>query len=463
MIFAPFTGKDNHGRCVTFAAGLLSKEDVDSYTWILKRFVECMKTKPTMIITDQDPALKIAVERVMPHTNHRFCMWHIMLKVADKIPVSLRENEGFAERFSDIVWSEYIDSADFDIKWNGILEEFGLLEHEWFTTMFALREFWIPAYFKDVSMAGLFRTTSMSESENSFFRRYNNKKANLLSFLMHFESAIDAQRNMHDKLTSTDESSFPIMRTDCLFEKHAAQVYTTNIFLKLQREMKSTGCYCSISKISRVCEKTSTYDIEDSFVNRVFRIHVNVEENSFDCECKNFLKHGLLCRHVFTVFKNLRMHKIPEKYIMTRWTKYACSVGEGSYKTDTSDSHNDIVAMLSKLHISSKRCIGVVQGDLDKMKALQQDLDELMVKYKKDGGNRSDASSKQQLFQTYYGCTIPDQVSVLPPDQVKTKGSGSRLKSRKEKALRDANKQPRRCNKCKKMGHHDVRNCHKFA
>ncbi|XP_057770749.1 protein FAR1-RELATED SEQUENCE 5-like [Salvia miltiorrhiza] len=33
MIFAPFTGKDNHGGCVTFAAGLLSREDVSSYSW----------------------------------------------------------------------------------------------------------------------------------------------------------------------------------------------------------------------------------------------------------------------------------------------------------------------------------------------------------------------------------------------------------------------------------------------
>ncbi|XP_057770849.1 protein FAR1-RELATED SEQUENCE 5-like [Salvia miltiorrhiza] len=35
MIFAPFTGKDNHGGCVTFAAGLLNREDVSSYSWIL--------------------------------------------------------------------------------------------------------------------------------------------------------------------------------------------------------------------------------------------------------------------------------------------------------------------------------------------------------------------------------------------------------------------------------------------
>ncbi|KAL6533762.1 hypothetical protein OROHE_013599 [Orobanche hederae] len=88
MIFIPFTGKDNHGSCVTFAAGLLSKEDVDSYSWLLTKFVECMGTHPKIFVTDQDPALKIVVQNVLPNTRHRFCLWHIMMKVAEKISVT---------------------------------------------------------------------------------------------------------------------------------------------------------------------------------------------------------------------------------------------------------------------------------------------------------------------------------------------------------------------------------------
>ncbi|KAK6148078.1 hypothetical protein DH2020_018990 [Rehmannia glutinosa] len=32
MVLAPFTGVDNHRRCVTFASGLTLKEDEESYT-----------------------------------------------------------------------------------------------------------------------------------------------------------------------------------------------------------------------------------------------------------------------------------------------------------------------------------------------------------------------------------------------------------------------------------------------
>lgn len=42
LIFTPFTGVDNHKKCVTFAAGFLSHEDVDSYVWLFKTFLKCM-------------------------------------------------------------------------------------------------------------------------------------------------------------------------------------------------------------------------------------------------------------------------------------------------------------------------------------------------------------------------------------------------------------------------------------
>ncbi|KAL6581832.1 hypothetical protein OROMI_005846 [Orobanche minor] len=433
MVFTPFTGKDNHGRCVTFGAALLTSEDTDSYTWLLEKFKECMKTLPKMIITDQDPALKIAVEHVMPDTNHRFCMWHIMKKVAKKIPVSLTENEGFSKKFNDIVWSETIQPVDFEIQWNEVIEEYGLLDIDWFATMFELREFWIPAYFKDVPMAGLFRTTSMSESENSFFQRYNNRNANLLTFMMHFDSAIDAQRDAHDKLSSVDEGSVPKTRNDCLFEKHAAAVYTTNIFQ-----------------------------------NIVFKVEVTVQGETYDCECKHFYKHGLLCRHIYVVLKNDLVRVIPEKYIVSRWTRYACLEDYTDGQDMVSNGEKSTEGNLEKLYFlhmlnqSSKMTIGYVGGHVDKMKELLEDFNALKLKYK-NGDNDTDKSSKEKGFEKFYGASIPEHVHVLPPDPVKTKGSGSgigdRMKSQREKAINDANKKKRKCRKCGQLANHDSRNC----
>ncbi|KAL1541315.1 protein FAR1-RELATED SEQUENCE 5-like [Salvia divinorum] len=45
MIFAPFTGKDNHSRPVTFGADFLSNEGRDSYSWLFGCFVRYFKNK----------------------------------------------------------------------------------------------------------------------------------------------------------------------------------------------------------------------------------------------------------------------------------------------------------------------------------------------------------------------------------------------------------------------------------
>lgn len=74
LVFVPFTGVDNHRRCITLGAGLLTKEDVESYIWLLDQFKTAMGKSPLCLVTDQDPSLKIAVGGVFPDSHHRFCM-----------------------------------------------------------------------------------------------------------------------------------------------------------------------------------------------------------------------------------------------------------------------------------------------------------------------------------------------------------------------------------------------------
>lgn len=86
MVFGPFTGIDNHKRCITFAGCFIAKEDVDSFEWVFRTFLKAMNGKePYCLITDQDPAMGIAIPKVFKSCQHRFCMWHIMKKVPEKI------------------------------------------------------------------------------------------------------------------------------------------------------------------------------------------------------------------------------------------------------------------------------------------------------------------------------------------------------------------------------------------
>ncbi|XP_035834305.1 protein FAR1-RELATED SEQUENCE 5-like [Helianthus annuus] len=87
MVFVPFTGMDNHCRNVTLGAGLLASKSIESYKWLLNSFLKSFGQQPKVVVTDQDPAMKQAIEEVFPISRHRLCMWHIMRKVADKADI----------------------------------------------------------------------------------------------------------------------------------------------------------------------------------------------------------------------------------------------------------------------------------------------------------------------------------------------------------------------------------------
>ncbi|KAK9715110.1 hypothetical protein RND81_06G144200 [Saponaria officinalis] len=106
MVFTPFTGIDNHKKSVTFASALLSNEDEKSFIWVFEKFMDAMGRKePHIIITDQDPAIRNAVPTVLKTAKHRFCMWHIMNKVADKIDIITRKETDFLSRLNGVVWN----------------------------------------------------------------------------------------------------------------------------------------------------------------------------------------------------------------------------------------------------------------------------------------------------------------------------------------------------------------------
>ncbi|XP_019172853.1 PREDICTED: protein FAR1-RELATED SEQUENCE 5-like [Ipomoea nil] len=125
MVFVPFTGVDNHKRCITFGAGLLTKEDADSYTWLLDKFKSSMGKNPLCVATDQDLVMRIAMDRVFPETRHRYCMWHIMTKVNEKLGGSaLGKDETFRKKLNDIVWNERIHPDVFDVECHQLMTEY---------------------------------------------------------------------------------------------------------------------------------------------------------------------------------------------------------------------------------------------------------------------------------------------------------------------------------------------------
>nr|GEU52149.1 protein FAR1-related sequence 5-like [Tanacetum cinerariifolium] len=133
MKFVPFIGIDNHEKCVTLGSKMLLHEDTKSYMWLLNAFMTAFSHEPIMIVTDQDGAMKRAIESV-------------------------------------------------------------------------------------------FKTTSRSESENSFFKSFTTPGATLVSFMMSYESAMERQRYRQETLDFKTIDAALKCETKLEIERHAARV-----------------------------------------------------------------------------------------------------------------------------------------------------------------------------------------------------------------------------------------------
>ncbi|XP_071688630.1 protein FAR1-RELATED SEQUENCE 5-like [Rutidosis leptorrhynchoides] len=210
MKFVPFTGIDNHHRCVTVAAGLIRDETAESYTWLLTCFMKTFGKEPNMIVTDQDKSMAIAIKAVFKTAKHRLCMWHIMRKVPSKIQEAIPTIEDelekdFKNRLNKLVWN--------------------------IST-------WIPAYFIDTEMFGLMRTTSRSESEKAFFSNFTRSAANLLTFMDGFESAMLKQRSKQESLDAQTIKKNPKF---CLLDKMDNEEETEIYVVKEEKEKTKEG------------------------------------------------------------------------------------------------------------------------------------------------------------------------------------------------------------------------------
>ncbi|XP_019160046.1 PREDICTED: protein FAR-RED IMPAIRED RESPONSE 1-like [Ipomoea nil] len=279
--------QDNHKRCVTFAAGLLDKEDVESYSWILKHFKNAMGTAPPLIITDQDPAMKIAIADVFAGSRHRYCMWHIMTKVSEKVGTEMSKNNEFRGALNIVVWNEKSTRAEFEIGWKTVIEKYGLQENRWLNRMYDERASWVPAFFDDVFMDGLLRTTSRSEAENRIFQSNMNRHLCLVEFFGRFERAVRKQRNNNLELSAGCYGQTPDFETSLSIERAAAAVYTLTIFYEVQKQI-SASCFKCLVRAFTKAEGVQTYVIEDENEER-YTVIVQDGSNSIACTCKMLL------------------------------------------------------------------------------------------------------------------------------------------------------------------------------
>ncbi|KAK9676675.1 hypothetical protein RND81_11G092800 [Saponaria officinalis] len=343
MVFTPFMGIDNHKKSVTFACALLSNEDEESFVWVFEKFMDAMGRKePQIIITDQDPAIRNAVPSVFKTARHRFCLWHIMNMVADKIDIITRKETDFLSRLNGVVWNQDLEPTEFEIKW--------------------------------------------------------------------------------------------------------------------KEEIRLSMCGCGIVGYSRSASLEMTA-IEDSQSSKTFAVQYNPITSDVLCTCKPFERRGLICRHIFWVFSNKLLKTIPEKYILTRWSKNA--LRGPIYDLNGNIIENYDAADESQLEMSKvwSEFYNVISLVAKKEANVLRDLQRVLREFKDTVESAKEKMCKRQEMEMLIGCSTPDEVRILPPRHSKNQGSGKRIVTSKNKAIEKVKKAKRRCGNCKRMAYHDSRNC----
>ncbi|XP_074305511.1 protein FAR1-RELATED SEQUENCE 5-like [Silene latifolia] len=127
MPFTPFVGVNHHGCTVGLASALISYEDAVSFTWVFRRWLDCIGRAPSVIITDQCRGIGLAVKTVFSNTPHHLYLWHIMRNSFKNLGCFARFREIQAD-LRDVVY-ESKDIDDFEASWQIFIDKYGIRRH----------------------------------------------------------------------------------------------------------------------------------------------------------------------------------------------------------------------------------------------------------------------------------------------------------------------------------------------
>ncbi|XP_042954536.1 protein FAR1-RELATED SEQUENCE 5-like [Carya illinoinensis] len=278
---------------------------------------------PKVIITDQDRAMKNAIAIIFPKTRHRFCLWHILKKVPEKLGSYATYKSGLKTQLMKCVYDTQT-IEEFEKVWAEFISTYELQENGWLESLYEERKHWVPVFLKEHFWAGM-STTQCSESMNAFFDGYVHSKTNLKEFVDQFDSALKKKIENETQAefqsfsgTIPCVSRFPI-------EKKFQLLYTNAKFKEVQQQV--IGVLDLDPSILRRDGVMKSYLVEDEiriheYSKQVtYYVDFNVNEVSAKCSCGLFQMMGILCRHILAVFNCNSVKELPDRYILDRWRK----------------------------------------------------------------------------------------------------------------------------------------------
>jgi len=116
------------------------------------------------LLSDEDPAMKVAIELVFFKSQHRNYRWHIIRPWEFELDQLYTEHKdkNLKERLESLI-NYPLGPTQFEVEWEKLVDECGIADHPAIKALWDKRERWIPAYFKGMYCG---RMTSMQRSES---------------------------------------------------------------------------------------------------------------------------------------------------------------------------------------------------------------------------------------------------------------------------------------------------------
>jgi zinc finger SWIM domain-containing protein 3 len=181
--FGVFVGFNHFREIMIFGAALMFNQTIESFEWVFINFLEAHHgKKPITIFTDQDIAMGVALEKVMPETRHGLCTWHISQNCVKHLMCYNKNGMNITGEFMACMF-KYEEEYEFENAFQELMKK--LNEHSWLKFIYDSKKKWAYCFMKHALTLGI-RSTQASESINSTLKNYLNCNLDINRFLEHF-------------------------------------------------------------------------------------------------------------------------------------------------------------------------------------------------------------------------------------------------------------------------------------
>ncbi|XP_015949654.1 protein FAR1-RELATED SEQUENCE 5-like [Arachis duranensis] len=281
--FASFVGVNHHGKSTLLGCALLGNEEIPSFEWVFKNWLNCMGSPPQAIITDQCKSIFGAIKNVFPNTRHRWCIWHIMKKIPHKLGGYAKYRE--------------IDDKMHGTVWNARSEE--SFEKDWYA--------W---------------KTFMKIVECGF--QYISK-VNFRLFVHEYDNVLGNKEQKELEDDAADSKGVVPCSSSSTIERQFQREYTTSKFREVQQQFSKRGD-CLVRGVTQegdlfrvtVNEQYLLYGEPRSWK---YSVEFDPKTHKVRCECNMFGSRGIICCHCLAVLFYYGVDTVPSFYVIPRWSK----------------------------------------------------------------------------------------------------------------------------------------------